>query len=82
MRVASPVLALAACAAVLSLAPSAVHARGGDPNGDDLPDWQAWTNAEGGPRSILLDADLETLQISMTGEEASRAGALASSSSS
>ena len=37
MRVASPVLALAACAAVLSLAPSAVHARGGDPNGD------AWT---------------------------------------
>ena len=34
MRVASPVLALAACAAVLFLAPSAVHARGGDPNGD------------------------------------------------
>ena len=37
MRVASPVLALAACAAVISLAPCAVHARGGDPNGD------AWT---------------------------------------
>lgn len=40
--------------------------RSGNPNGDHpYPDWQAWSNADGAGKYLVLDADLSDLQIAM-----------------
>lgn len=43
-------------------------ARTGDPNreGSDLPRWLPWSNAEGGPKTLLLDADFQSLKMRMS----------------
>jgi para-nitrobenzyl esterase len=45
--------------------------RTGYPNPPDseLPKWSPWTNEEGGPKCILLDADYEQAIIKMSNEE-------------
>lgn len=49
----------------------AQFARTGNPNreGSELPDWIPWSNVEGQPKTILLDADLEKIKISMSDKE-------------
>ncbi len=37
----------------------------GDPNGLGLEEWEPWSNEEGGPKRILLDADLNGADIVM-----------------
>lgn len=43
--------------------------RTGNPNGGDLPLWEEWATAEGGPKRILWDANETTPEISMATEE-------------
>jgi para-nitrobenzyl esterase len=40
--------------------------RTGDPNGSSLPEWQSWSNIEGGPKMLIFDADMEKAKIAMT----------------
>lgn len=41
-----------------------------DPNGDsEIPEWYQWSNEENAPKSLVLDADADTLKISMMAEE-------------
>ncbi|MDD5167947.1 MAG: carboxylesterase family protein [Syntrophales bacterium] len=49
----------------------AQFARTGNPNreGSGLPIWTAWSNTEGGPKIILLDADYSILKILMSSKE-------------
>ncbi len=51
----------------------AQFARTGNPNKKDskLPLWSGWTNAKG-PKTLLLDADLETARITMSDIEVTR----------
>jgi para-nitrobenzyl esterase len=49
--------------------------RTGDPNGSGSPAWAAWSNEPGGPKSLVLDADLDGPVIAMSALEYSRAGA-------
>ncbi|MCP4197557.1 MAG: carboxylesterase family protein, partial [Proteobacteria bacterium] len=59
------------------LAYVAQFARTGNPNGSDvdLPEWEQWSNDEGQPKSILLDADLSgTLDIRMSDVELTNQG--------
>jgi len=46
-------------------------ARTGSPNreGSGLPGWKPWSNIEGYPKAILLDADLNALKIEMSRKE-------------
>ena len=43
----------------------------GNPNtpNSSLPQWEAWTNEADGPKTLILDADKETLNIRMSNEE-------------
>lgn len=43
----------------------------GDPNGEGLVTWEAWTGAEEGPSQLILNADKEHAQISMSYERTS-----------
>jgi para-nitrobenzyl esterase len=49
----------------------AQFARTGNPNRDQsgLPKWSPWSNIEGFPKTILLDADLEKYKITMSRQE-------------
>ena len=49
----------------------AQFAKTGNPNrkGSGLPQWIAWSNAQGAPKTILLDADLNKYKIKMTKAE-------------
>jgi para-nitrobenzyl esterase len=49
----------------------AQFARMGNPNreGSGLPEWKPWSNDEGSPKTILLDADFNNLKIEMSGKE-------------
>lgn len=49
----------------------AQFARTGNPNRENsgLPKWSPWSNIDGYPKSILLDADLEKLKVSMSRAE-------------
>ena len=40
----------------------------GNPNGQGLPQWKAWTSARKGPTQLILDADLKRAKISMSSE--------------
>jgi para-nitrobenzyl esterase len=40
--------------------------RTGDPNGVGLPIWEAWSNELGGPKTLLLDADLDATRLEMS----------------
>lgn len=53
----------------------AQFARAGDPNrkGTGLPLWQPWSNSEGAPKTILLDADFENIKIEMSAQELTNA---------
>ncbi len=44
------------------------------PHLNRLPKWQKWSNAPGGPKSIVFDADLDEAKISMMNEELSIEG--------
>jgi para-nitrobenzyl esterase len=46
-------------------------ARTGNPNreGSGLPEWKPWSNTEGSPKAILLDADFNNLKIEMSSKE-------------
>ena len=46
-------------------------ARTGNPNRDKsgLPIWSPWSNMKGNPKTILLDADLEKMKITMSSSE-------------
>jgi para-nitrobenzyl esterase len=46
-------------------------ARTGNPNreGSGLPEWKPWSNTEGSPKTILLDADFNNLKIEMSMNE-------------
>ena len=46
-------------------------ARTGDPNRDKsgLPQWSPWSNTPDQPKTILLDADLEKIKITMSNHE-------------
>ncbi len=43
----------------------------GDPSADTpgLPRWQQWSNTDKGPKSLILDADYDTLRLSMMSNE-------------
>ncbi|MCI7813240.1 MAG: carboxylesterase family protein [Lachnospiraceae bacterium] len=43
----------------------------GDPNGEGLETWKAWTGAEEGPSQLLLDADKEKAIITMSTDRVS-----------
>jgi para-nitrobenzyl esterase len=49
----------------------AQFARAGNPNreGSGLPKWAPWSNIEGFPKTILLDADYNNVKIEMSGKE-------------
>jgi para-nitrobenzyl esterase len=46
-------------------------AKTGNPNREKsgLPQWIAWSNTKGAPKTILLDADLNNYKITMTKDE-------------
>ena len=54
--------------------------RTGDPSpdGSGLVEWQSWSNDAGGPKCILLNADLNTASIAMSTVELTEAGVTAS----
>jgi para-nitrobenzyl esterase len=44
----------------------------GNPNGplsEGLPEWEAWSNEKGGPKAMILNANLETSRLAMTRDE-------------
>ena len=43
----------------------------GDPNGEELVTWEAWTDAEEGPSQLILNADKEKAIITMSTERTS-----------
>lgn len=49
-------------------------ARTGDPagGGSNLPEWKAWSNEQGAPKGILLDAGYTDLRIEMSDRELTR----------
>lgn len=53
--------------------------RTGDPSpdGSGSAEWQPWSNAAGGPKCILLDADLNTASIAMSTAELTEADVVA-----
>ena len=53
--------------------------RTGDPSpaGSGSVEWQPWSNTAGGPKCILLDADLNTARIAMSTAELTEADAVA-----
>lgn len=46
----------------------------GNPNGENLPQWQQWSNAQDGPKVVLLDADDDRAAVAMSYEELSVRG--------
>jgi carboxylesterase type B len=46
-------------------------ARTGNPNreGSGLSEWKPWSNVEGSPKTILLDAEFNNLKIEMSSKE-------------
>ena len=44
----------------------------GDPNGDGLLTWQAWSNGQGSGKYLVLDADFSQLQIALRNQGVSR----------
>lgn len=46
-------------------------ARTGNPNreGSRLPEWKPWSNGEGTPKTLLLDADFKALNVEMSEQE-------------
>lgn len=50
-------------------------ARAGNPNRPDsgLPEWAPWSNIEGGPKCLLLDADFHKVKIGMSHKELTNA---------
>jgi len=53
----------------------AQFARTGNPNREQsgLPHWKAWSNGNGAPKTILLDADYNNLKIKMSKQELTEA---------
>ncbi len=41
----------------------------GNPNGENVPVWQEWSNDDSGPKVVLLDADDDQATIEMSYEE-------------
>jgi hypothetical protein len=41
----------------------------GNPNSDNLPQWQEWSNSEDGAKVVLLDANDERALVEMSHEE-------------
>jgi para-nitrobenzyl esterase len=46
-------------------------ARTGNPNGQDLAQWEPWSNEAGAPKAVLLDANSDETHIRMSNEEVS-----------